>query len=311
VPEVSVVIPTYNRAGLVVEAIDSALAQTWTDREVVVVDDGSTDATLETLARYGDRIRVVRKPNGGEASARNLGVREARGAWIAFLDSDDRWEPRALETLITAARSHPGAGLVAMKARAIDAGGEPTGRIHGKRSPGPLFSTRSLLMGDAGGVLMPMVRRALLLEAGGFDESLTSATDCDMWLRLSFGTTLIAVSEPLLLCRAHPGSMSADRGENARMWLAILDKLAAAHPEWVARNRRAFRRAVGKERLRFGRERLASWDGSPGSLREARAALRASLAAYPFFARTWLYLAWSVLAPRGYGAWRRIEMRHR
>ncbi|HZN54227.1 MAG TPA: glycosyltransferase family A protein [Candidatus Polarisedimenticolaceae bacterium] len=310
-PEISVVIPTYNRARLVAEAIDSALAQTFADREIVVVDDGSTDATEATLARYRERIRVVRKPNGGEASARNAGVREARGTWIAFLDSDDRWEPAALATLVAAARARPEAGLVAMKARAIAPSGAPTGRIHGKRSPGPLFTTRSLLMGDAGGVLMPMVRRDLLLGAGGFDESLTSATDCDMWLRLSFATVMIGVPEPLLLCRAHEGSMSSDRGENARMWLRILDKLGAEHPDWIARNPRPFRRAVGKELLRLGRERLASWDGRPESLREARAALRRSIATTPLVPRAWLYLAWSVLAPRGYGAWRRIELRHR
>src|SRR5262249_36780398 len=163
------------------------------------------------------------------------------------------------------------------------------------------FTTESLLRGDAGGVLMPLVRRDLLLESGGFDESLTSAADCDMWLRLSFATTMIGLPRPLLLCRAHPARISSDRGENARNWRRTLDKLAAARPEWIRATRWPFRRALGKERLRLGRERLASWDGSAAALREARRALLGSVGAYPFFLRAWLYLAWSALAPRAYG----------
>lgn len=310
-PEISVVIPTYDRAALVTQAIDSALAQTFTDREIIVVDDGSKDGTTEAVARYGGLVRYVRQDNAGEASARNRGVREAKGRWVAFLDSDDLWEPDALATLIAASRARPEAGLVAMKARAIQADGTRTARIHGKRSPGPSFSTRSLLWGDAGGVLMPMVRRDLLLAEGGFDESLRQATDCDMWLRLSFRTEMIGVDRPLLLCRVHPENASADKTVNAVMWLAILGKLKAAHPEWVRTNAWAYRRALGKERLRLGRERLAAWDGSRDGLAASRAALRGSVTAYPFFGRAWLYLAWSVLAPGRYAAWRRLEMRHR
>jgi hypothetical protein len=95
------------------------------------------------------------------------------------------------------------------------------------------------------------------------------------------------------------------------MWLLILDKLRRAEPEWVRRNAWTFRRALGKERLRLGRERLAAWDGSREALSATREALIGSVAAYPFFARAWLYLAWSVIAPRRYAAWRRVEMRHR
>jgi len=311
VPGISVVIPAYNRAALLGAAIDSALAQTHRDREIVVVDDGSTDETAAVVARYGAQVRYVRQPNGGEASARNRGVREAAGTWVAFLDSDDLWEPKALETLAGALRERPEAGLVAMKARVILADGTRTSRIHGKRSPGPLFTTRSLLWGDAGGVLMPMVRRELLLAEGGFDESLRSATDCDMWLRLSFRTVLIAVDEPLLLQRSHEDNLSANRDLNAEMWLRILAKLEAAQPDWVRTNRWTFRRALGKERLRLGRERLAAWDGSRESLKRAREALAASVRVFPFFLRAWIYLAWSVLAPGRYAAWRRFEMRHR
>ena len=307
--EISAVIPTYNRAGLLAQAIDSALAQTRPPDEIVVVDDGSTDRTPEVLARYAGRVRAVRQDNGGEAAARNRGIAEARGRWIAFLDSDDLWEPEALARLTEAARSVPEAGLVAMRARSLREDGTRTRRVHGKKSPGPYFTTRSLLMGDAGGVLMPMVKRDLLVEAGGFDTSLRSATDCDMWLRLSFRTTMIGVDEPLLLVRVHPESLSADKTLNARMWITILAKLEREHPDWVRENRFVFRRALGKERLRLGRESLAAWDGSAEGLAAARAALLSSVRTFPFFARAWVYLGWSRVAPRRYAAWRRLERR--
>lgn len=304
---ISVVIPTYNRASLLREAIGSALAQTRPPDEIVVVDDGSTDETPQVIASFAGRIRGFRQENGGEAAARNRGVAEARGPWIAFLDSDDLWEPEALERLAAAAAALPAAGLVAMRARALRLDGTRTGRIHGKKSRGPRFTTRSLLMGDAGGVLMPLVRRDLLLAAGGFDTALRSATDCDMWLRLSFSTTMIGIPDPLLLVRVHPENLSADKTLNARMWITLLHKLERERPEWVRRHRWAFRRALGKEHLRLGRESLAAWDGSPAGLAEARAALARSLRTFPFFARTWIYLAWSRVAPGRYAAWRRLE----
>ena len=307
--EISAVIATYNRAALLPQAIDSVLAQTRPADEIVVVDDGSTDATSTVLAGYAGRVRAVRQDNGGEAAARNRGIAEARGRWVAFLDSDDLWEPTALARLEDAARAVPRAGLVAMRARGLRLDGTRTARVHGKKSPGPYFTTRSLLMGDAGGVLMPMVRRDLLVEAGGFDTALRSATDCDMWLRLSFKTTMIGIDEPLLLVRAHPDNLSADKTLNAKMWIAILAKLEREHPDWVRENRFAFRRALGKERLRLGRESLAAWDGSAEGLAAARAALSSSVKTFPFFARAWLYLGWSRVAPGRYAAWRRLERR--
>ena len=92
-PRVSVVIPTYNRGNLIGQAIDSVLAQSYSDFEIIVSDDGSTDDTAARVARYGDRVRYVRTANGGVAHARNVGTREARGDYLAYLDSDDRYYP--------------------------------------------------------------------------------------------------------------------------------------------------------------------------------------------------------------------------
>src|SRR5712692_1331271 len=106
-PEVSAIIPVYNQERYLREAIDSVLAQTYHDFELLVVDDGSTDATPETIASYGPGIRAFRKTNGGGASALNLGIRQARGGWIGWLSSDDIWEPSKLARQMAALREMP------------------------------------------------------------------------------------------------------------------------------------------------------------------------------------------------------------
>lgn len=106
-PKISVVIPTYNRAGCVGDAIDSVLSQTYADYEIIVVDDGSTDETRKTLERYGDRIRYIHQENAGVSAARNRGIMEARGEWVAFLDSDDEWLPEKLSMQMECLSRHP------------------------------------------------------------------------------------------------------------------------------------------------------------------------------------------------------------
>ena len=304
---VSAVIPTRDRAHLVGRAVQSALEQTLPGVEVIVVDDGSEDGTREALEPYRGRIRYLRRERAGAAAARNAGWRASASEWIAFLDSDDWWEPEALERAMGAARADSSAGLVAMQAHATHPDGRRSGRVFRKKSRGPYFTSESLLREDAGCVLTPVVRRDLLDLAGGFDETLVSASDCDLWLRLSFVTRLRAVPEKLLNVRVHDGGLSRDRVTNARMWLRILEKLASERPELLARSPSAYRRALGKERLRLGRELLARASRSPQLLAEARAALASSVAAYPRFPRAFVYLAWSWIAPATYGPWRERE----
>src|SRR5262249_41417720 len=149
-PIVSVVIPTRDRAALLPVAIESALAQRVRDVEVIVVDDGSTDDTEAVLARFRDRVRHVRQAPEGVAAARNRGWSEGRGRWIAFLDSDDWWQPEALERALGAAEREPSAGVVSMEARGVRLDGTWSGKSFRKKSPGPWFTTESLLERDAG-----------------------------------------------------------------------------------------------------------------------------------------------------------------
>ncbi|MGH9797079.1 MAG: glycosyltransferase family 2 protein [Candidatus Polarisedimenticolia bacterium] len=302
-PRVSVIIPAYNRADLLPATLESVFAQGWREFEIVVVDDGSTDGTAALLASYGDRIRWVAQQNRGVAAARNRGIREARGAFLAFLDSDDLWEPDALGKIMQAFEDHPDAGLVAIMAREITAAGERTGIVYGKRTPGPFFSTAGLLWGDQGGCSWFVVRRDVLERVGLYDESLRSAEECDLCLRLSFVTRMVVVREPLLLRRAHPGNLSRNRLTNARHWIRILEKLRRDHPEFVRAHPRAYRRTLGKELLRLGRGLLASGAGG-ASHAEARSALARSIRTFPFFPRAWLYLVWALLAPTTFRRWR-------
>ncbi|MCZ6746659.1 MAG: glycosyltransferase family A protein, partial [Acidobacteria bacterium] len=184
-PLVSVIIPTYNRADYLEQALSSVFRQTFTDYEVIVVDDGSTDHTPDVLKSYQERITSLRQENSGAARARNRGIRLARGNWVAFLDSDDMWQPVALERLVAGAAQYPEAGLITMRGLLMKSDGEVTDRIVGKRSPGPSFTTRSRRDKDSGGVLTPMVQRRVLEDVGGYDESLRTAHDCDLWLRIS------------------------------------------------------------------------------------------------------------------------------
>ena len=310
-PTVSIILPTFNRVRLIGRVIKSILSQTYPDFGIIVIDDGSTDNTKEILVPLMSRIRYVHQENRGEAAARNRGIQESLGEWIAFLDSDDMWEPRTLELLLQAAQLHPEAGLVAMRGRVITTDGTRTERTIGKKKPGPFFSTTSLLWGDSGGVLMPMVRKRLFEKVGAFDEAIASASDCDMWLRISFHTRMVCVQEPLLLCRLHGESLSRDKVLNARMWLHILEKFAREHHEFIESYPWVYRRALGKENLRLGRELLATSAVKHEVLGESRRALRQSINAFPFFLRSYIYLVWSWLFPASYSVWRKWERKKR
>jgi len=306
-PLFSVVIPTYNRGRYLPQAVDSVLGQELQDFELIVVDDGSTDDTTERLAPYGDRVRCLRQDNRGVAGAKNLGISVAHGEWVGFLDSDDRWEPETLREVARVIGKHPGAGLIAFAAREVDAEGRRTDIIYGKRSDGPTYSTASLLGPDSGGCSWFCVRREMLDRVGGFDDTLRSAEECDLALRLSFETELRALSRPLLLRRRHAGNLSHDMALNARCWIVLLEKLRRARPEFVAAESGAYRRALAKARLRLGRELLATGADDPAALAESRSELRRSVAICPI-RRAVVYLAWAWLAPTTYMRWREYEL---
>jgi glycosyltransferase involved in cell wall biosynthesis len=208
-PAVSVVIPAYNAAWCVAKAVESVLVQQGCDFELVVVDDGSTDDTAAVLAHYGDAVRVVRQRNQGLSAARNAGLRAARGEFVAFLDADDWWLPGKLAPQLALLRARPEVGFCSCAARVEDPDGRLLNLWPAPRWEGPflvhLFGSAADVAGSGSAVV---ARRALFGRVGGFDESLRSLEDIDMWMRLAAVTDYACLDEPLVVILKRPGSMS-------------------------------------------------------------------------------------------------------
>lgn len=208
-PTVSVVIPTYNSAPFVVRAVESALAQTIEDVEVLVIDDGSEDGTADALHPYLDRIRYLSQPNSGRSVARNHGIDLARGTYIAFLDADDWWHPNKLSQQTRILESSRDTVLVHTGFRLVG----PTGRMRLWTSTAenqeviqPAFE-RLIFRNVIGSPSSVLVRRQPLLDVGGFNESLSGTEDWDLWLRLTVERPIGYIDEPLTYYQLHDGSI--------------------------------------------------------------------------------------------------------
>jgi len=205
---VSVIIPTYNRRDYVCEAIDSVMAQTYTEFEIIVVDDGSTDGTGGLLqARYGDRIQYVWQENQGESAARNRGIELAQGAYIALLDSDDSWEPCKLQRQIAVLEAASEVGLVFCLATMIDQNGKSLPGLMGTVSSQLELTFARLCLGNfvTAGSSTAVMRRDVLNKIGKFDIQIQYGEDWDLWLRMILETKFVFIPEPLAKIRLHRG----------------------------------------------------------------------------------------------------------
>jgi glycosyltransferase involved in cell wall biosynthesis len=198
-PQVSVIIPTFNRAWCLREALDSVLAQDFRGFELIVVDDGSTDDTPQMLGAYGESIRLLRQENRGVSAARNAGVAAAQGDLIAFLDSDDIWLPGKLARQVEFFRRHPEALICQTEERWVKNGRRVNpGRRHRKRG-GMIFEpSLELCLVSPSAV---MLRRELLSRVGLFDERLPACEDYDLWLRVSCRFPIELIETPLIIKR--------------------------------------------------------------------------------------------------------------
>jgi glycosyltransferase involved in cell wall biosynthesis len=209
-PKVSVILPTYNRANLLPVAVESVLSQDYRDFELIVVDDGSTDATREVLHSYSDpRIRSLTQENLGIGSALNAGIEAARGSFIARIDSDDRWLPGLLAVEVPILESQPAAGVVYARAQAMDEGGSPLPQMLGAALKFPGDPFKSFVYGDFGCAITALIRRDCLERAGLYDESLVGNEDWELWIRLSRITSFVFIDRVLANFRMHPGRTTA------------------------------------------------------------------------------------------------------
>lgn len=272
-PLVSVVIPTYNRAHLLGRALQSVLLQTYLDYEIVVVDDGSTDHTLEVVKTFqDDRVRYLRfERHCGPSRARNVGIQAARGEWIAFLDSDDEWLPRKLELQMARLQGTQDLRVAAVYCVCDELEGSTRRTVpsSGVLHEGDVFDhlLRNRRPPTASAYI---AKRSSLLGVGGFDEGFPSSHDIDLWLRFSrAGNHFVAVNEPLVIKHNHVGPRISNdpvapfRGfrQFDRRWGPVMKRRLGAevYGRWKAKRRK------GIQQLQIARLQAAAAKGEAAS----------------------------------------------
>jgi len=222
-PRVSVIIPTYNRAKLISDSIQSVLDQTYVDWELIVVDDGSTDETAQVVAEFGEQVTYIYQENAGPSRARNTGFAASQGDFISFLDSDDCMLPNNLETLAALLDARPEASIAYGRYYWFHDNGQIS-RPDGPTFDGQIFHQlvleETMMLGTA------LIRRACVEEIGGFDETVRYQMHWDFYLRLAqAGFTYACCKCNVTLIRVHTWNRSNDKNEMLSWRLNILDRL--------------------------------------------------------------------------------------
>ncbi len=280
-PRVSVIIPTYNRAHIVKESVDSVLAQTYRDFEIIVVDDASSDDTRSALESYQGRIRAIfRETNGGAGAARNIGIAASSGEFVAFLDADDLYLPKRLECAVAALDAHPEYGAVYAEMRLTDPSGKQAPflwveRMGGARS-GWIFEEVLLR-----GIICTQTittRRSLLDQVGPFDVTLRSGQDWDLWWRIARVTQIGYVDEVVCTYRVTPDGLSRMGVTAAESWIRRDRKALATFTDLTPRQRKLLHLRLYRD-LRHQALYLAAKSRSREARASAREALQVALSA--------------------------------
>lgn len=226
---VSVVMPAYNAAATVAESVRSVLGQSYPDWELIVVNDGSTDATSAVLAPFlaDPRVRLIEQPNAGVGAARNTGIRRSRGEFVAFLDADDLWQEGKLALQVALFASAPASlGLVHTRYRSFT--GDPVKSRPKDDDPcfGRLPPERRILVYDFIATSTVMVRARLFQSVGLFDEKLAGTEDWDLWIRILAGHGEQKIDEALVLYRENPNGLSGNTARHlAEEWKVIVKQV--------------------------------------------------------------------------------------
>jgi glycosyltransferase involved in cell wall biosynthesis len=286
-PTVSVVITAYNEEQYIGAALDSVVRQTWSDWEVVVVDDGSTDDTKAVVQRYSDPVRYVYQENRGQPPARNRGIRAARGEYIAFLDADDLWHPEKLARQMSRLKANPSAKWCYSDAFFFEsASGQVLHAVSQRQSlqEGDIF--QALLLGNFILSPTPVVHHEVFEAVGHFNEdpALRNGEDWAMWLRIAERYPVECVFEPLAFIRQHQARMSqgVDLSYALNSRLSILESALARHP---ALDASLCRRARSNVYYAVGR-----WALNRQHLAEARRLFGQALRLAPTNRSAWVYL---------------------
>ncbi len=271
-PLVSVITPAYNSATYIAETIRAALAQTYGDFELLVVDDQSTDRTIDAVheAAAGDtRVVVMGSAHGGPAAARNVALNAARGRFIALLDSDDVWMPEYLERQLKVLDECPDRAIVT--ANAINRGGDRDGEPLWPETKGlRRLDLRDVILQEDAVCIMSVFRREVVERIGGFDRTYTGNEDYEFWIRAAnAGFGIIRNCRPLGCYRRRPGSVSSDEQRMLNGIIRVLEGVArlpgpiAGEAEAIASQIRRFRQELVKAGMRTS---LANNDAAAAAL---------------------------------------------
>lgn len=232
-PLVSVIIPTYNSAKYIEEALRSVFNQTFQDFEIIVIDDGSTDNTGKILEKYNQIIRYICQANGGPSSARNTGIRQAKGKFIAFLDADDLWLPTKLEKQIALFNCNSNLGMVTTGACSFDDKGV-FGYSTNKRAT--LMNgniARNIFLHSNIGTPTVLVKKEVFDKIGLFEENIRQGEDDNMWIRIAANYDVELIDEALIQVRNHPTRMTFNRAELVANVQASIELLKTKYGEKV------------------------------------------------------------------------------
>jgi glycosyltransferase involved in cell wall biosynthesis len=301
-PDVSVVVPTYNRAHTLPQSLASLLAQEGVDLEVIVVDDGSTDGTAEMLARTPDpRVRVLVRPHAGIAAARNAGIAAAAAPYVAFHDSDDTALPGRLAVPVGYMRAHPDVGLVILNGRMLPPEDDATApeapwiepRLAHALAERPI-GVAEVFRWNLGQLQGMCFTRRALDAVGPLDGSLTILDDLDLVLRVALRFEAVFLDVPAFAYRRHPAGIARDRLRVREEAIRLGDKLAREHPEALRLlGHGTFTRRQARRYARLARMRLRA-----GDARGARAALARARALRPTHLGYHLRALWLALRAR-------------
>lgn len=270
---VSVVIPTYNYAGHVAGAVDSVLQQTYHDYELIVVDDGSSDNTRDALAPYGSSISLIRQENGGVSSARNHGILESDGEFVAFLDADDRWVPEKLEKQVAFMDANPHFSMsYTDMSHVVNGRLVNSSYIHenGYRHFGSGHIFEQIL--QEGFIFTPtvIVRKECFNEVGFFDPFLTTCEDVDMWLRIADRFEVGFLDDPLAVRHDHDANCTKNT-------LAYLSNPIRVFSKVLALSDESARREIVRSKLKEMYFDFGYFSFSIGDMRACRRSMRKSL----------------------------------
>lgn len=289
---VSVVIPAYNKAELTMRTVESVLKQTYRNVEIIVVDDGSTDSTRERLAMYGNTIRYMYKENGGACSARNMGIRAARGEYIGLIDCDDLYLPKKIEMSVAYLEKHPHIGFVRTPAYFIDANDRIISIYsHSQRSYVGWIYKKLLLFNFICNSTV-IAKKACFGNVGLFDETVFSPADWDMWLRLSEKYKAGYLPVPLTKYRISHNYILNNLEKVEKEDRLILEKELQRHPDL---GRLLKRRARSNLYLRFATAYLRK-----DSYDKAKGLFLASMYTNPFHVKAIIYFFYFLFARKNF-----------